>query len=154
LLALLLLLLQLRGRESSLSTRVRPRVGAAIEGVSPSRLVTSTIPSLEGRTFRTVGTDAEGEATAETVFEYHEEGGVVWARYSGGSVRLGYLVGLRTADEMDFRYSQLSATGETANGHCHTTISQLPDGRIRFMEDWTWESKPGSGINVTEESSQ
>lgn len=114
----------------------------------------SRIPSLEGRTFRTVGTDVEGEATADTVFEYHEEDSVVWARYSGGSVRLGYLVGLRTGDEMDFRYSHLSATGETANGHCHTTISELPDGRLRFTEDWTWESKPGSGTNITEESPQ
>jgi hypothetical protein len=120
-----------------------------------ARLVTDrTIPSLDGRTFRTFGTDSEGEATADTVFDYHEDDGVVWARYSGGSVRLGYLVGLRTGDEMDFRYSQLNTAGETANGHCHTTITQLPDGRLRFTEEWTWESKPGSGTNVTEESPQ
>lgn len=112
----------------------------------------STIPSLEGRTFRTFGTDAEGEATADTVFEYHEEDGLVWARYSGGSVRLGYLVGRRAGDELDFRYTQLNMTGETANGHCHTTITELDDGRLRLTEDWTWESKPGSGRNVTEES--
>ena len=111
-----------------------------------------TITSLEGRTFRTFGTDTEGEATADTVFEYHEDEGVVWARYRGGSVRLGYLVGVRTGDELDFRYSQLSTAGETANGHCHTRIARLHDGRLRFTEDWTWESKPGSGRNITEEA--
>ena len=74
----------------------------------------ATVPSLEGRTFHTVGTHAAGEATAETLFEYHEDDGVVWARYSGGTVVLGYIVGVRTEDELDIRYSQLSTGGESA----------------------------------------
>ena len=78
---------------------------------------------------------------------------MVWARCRGGSVRLGYPVGLRTDhDQMDFRYSQLNTAGETASGHCRTTITMPPDGRLRLSEDWTWESKPGSGTSVTEES--
>ena len=113
-----------------------------------------TVPSLEGRTFHTVGTHAQGEATAETLFEYHEDDGVVWARYSGGSVRLGYIVGVRTGDELDIRYSQLNTAGETASGRCHTTMTTLPDGRISLSEDWAWETKPGSGSHVTEEVPQ
>jgi hypothetical protein len=99
-----------------------------------------------------MGTHAEGEATTATLFEYHEEDDVVWARYSGGSVRLGYIVGLRTGDELDIRYSQLNTAGETASGRCHTTMTSLPDGRISLFEDWAWETKPGSGTHVTEES--
>ena len=95
---------------------------------------------------------AEGEASADTVFQYHEEDCVVWARYSGGAVRLGYLVGLRTGDQMDFRYSQLNAAGETASGRCRTTITTLADGRLRLSEDWEWETKPGSGTSIVEES--
>jgi hypothetical protein len=53
---------------------------------------------------------------APTRSSSHEDDGVVWARYSGGNVRLGYLVGLRTCDQMDFRYSQLNAAGEAASG--------------------------------------
>lgn len=117
-------------------------------------MVDPTIPSLEGQTFHTVGTDDAGEASADTLFEYHEEDGVVWARYRGGSVRLGYIVGLRTGDELDIRYSQLSTVGESASGRCHTTMTTLPDGRIRLTEDWSWETKTGSGTNVTEELPQ
>ena len=113
-----------------------------------------TVPSLEGRTFRTTGTHHEGEASADTVFEYHEDDGVVWARYSGGSVRLGYIVGVRTGNELEIRYSQLNTAGEMASGRCRTTMTTLPDGRIRFFEDWAWETKPGSGTHVTEESPQ
>ena len=108
-------------------------------------------PSLEGKRFHTSEMDDQGEASAETIFDYHEEGDLIWARYQGGAVRLGFLVGTRSGDQLDFRYSQLSETGETSTGHCLTTISTLPDGRIRLSEEWSWESKPGSGTSVTEE---
>lgn len=95
---------------------------------------------------------AHGEASTATVFEYHEDGDVVWARYHGGSVRLGFLVGTRAGDRLEFRYSQLSAGGETSNGRCSTAISVLPDGRIRLSEDWAWESKAGTGTSAAEET--
>ena len=54
---------------------------------------------------------AGGEASAATVFEYHERDSLVWASYQGGSVRLGFLVGTRAGDSLDFRYSQLNDQG-------------------------------------------
>jgi hypothetical protein len=109
--------------------------------------------SLDGRIFRGAGDKAEaGEASAATVFEYHEEDdGVIWARYEGGMVRLGFLVGRRDGERLEFRYTQLNVEGATSNGRCSTTITILSDGRIRLDEDWSWESKPGSGINAVEE---
>jgi hypothetical protein len=95
----------------------------------------------------------EGEAGAETVFEYHEDGDLIWARYAGGAVHLGFLVGTREDDRLDFRYSQLNEQGETSNGRCSTTISSLPDGRLRLSEEWARESKTGSGVSVEEEVS-
>jgi hypothetical protein len=107
--------------------------------------------SLEGKRFRVAAMAEFGEASAETVFEYHENGDLIWARYQGGAVRLGYLVGTRDGDRLDFRYSQLNRSGETANGHCSTTLSVLSDGRLHLDETWSWESKPGSGTSAAEE---
>ena len=107
--------------------------------------------SLDGRRFRVSAMGAEGEASEATVFEYHEHDGVVWARYEGGAVRLGFLVGTRQDDRVHLRYSQLNDSGETSNGRCSTTISTLPDGRLRLDEDWEWESKPGAGTSAAEE---
>jgi hypothetical protein len=116
------------------------------------RLLMDPSPSLDGRTFRVVEIGDAGEADAETVFEYHEHETVVWARYHGGAVRLGFLVGTRDRDHIDFRYSQLSHGGETASGHCSSAISVLPDGRVRLDEVWTWESKSGAGTSAIEET--
>ena len=76
----------------------------------------SDAPSLDGRRFRHAEMSAEGEGSEETVFEYHERHGVIWARYEGGAVHLGFLVGTRDGDRLDFRYSQLNESGETASG--------------------------------------
>ena len=94
---------------------------------------------------------AEGEASSATVFEYHEHDDAIWARYEGGAVRLGFLVGTRRGDSLEFRYSQLNHDGETSSGRCSTTITVLQDGRLRLAEEWAWESKPGAGKSAAEE---
>jgi hypothetical protein len=116
-----------------------------------SSVAGSDAASLDGRVFRVAAMGAAGEASEATHFEYHEQDGLVWARYEGGAVRLGFLVGIREGDSLDFRYSQLNEDGETSNGHCSTTISTLPDGRLRLDEEWTWESRPGAGASAVEE---
>jgi hypothetical protein len=108
-------------------------------------------PSLDGHRFRVAEMVEGGEASAATVFEYHEHGDLVWARYEGGAVRLGFLVGTRAGDRIDFRYSQLNEDGETSSGRCSSQITTLPDGRLRLDEVWVWESKPGEGTSAIEE---
>jgi hypothetical protein len=108
--------------------------------------------SIDGLTF--CGADEKpeaGEATADTVFEYHENDGVIWARYEGGPVVLGFLVGTRNGDRLDFRYSQLNDKGETASGRCVSNISVLQDGRVKLDQDWAWETRAGAGQDAIEE---
>jgi hypothetical protein len=109
------------------------------------------LPSLEGRRFRGAGTSAGGEVDDSTLFEYHEQEGIVWARYEGGAVLLGFLVGTRDGDDLEFRYSQVNGRGETSNGRCSSRISVLTDGRLRLEERWAWESRPGEGTSAVEE---
>lgn len=110
-----------------------------------------TAPSLDGRRFQDVSGDRSGDVGADTIFDYHQDGHVVWARYAGGSVVLGFLVGTRHADTLSFRYSHLTTDGETANGQCKSTITVLPDGRLECRERWQWESRPGVGTSVIRE---
>ena len=107
--------------------------------------------SLDGRRFAAADQAPAGEVDAETVFEYHEDGDLVWARYAGGAVRLGHLVGLRRRDVVEFRYSQLNTSGETSSGFCRSTIEVLAYGRVRLHETWRWESRPGKGTSIVDE---
>jgi hypothetical protein len=109
-----------------------------------------TAPSLDGRRFAAVA-NVGGEVGADTIFEYQERDGEVWATYCGGAVRRGFVVGTRTGDTLDIRYVQLNDSGETSNGYCRSAIHVLPDGRLRLDEQWQWESRPGGGTSVVEE---
>jgi len=107
-------------------------------------------PSLDGRWFRSAAAVVGGEVGAATRFAYHQDGDLVWARYEGGEVRLGFLVGTRTQDRLDFRYTHVNGAGETATGHCASEIVVTAQG-LRLHETWSWESRPGSGTSVLEE---
>ncbi|MEV6951080.1 hypothetical protein [Streptomyces sp. NPDC051183] len=107
--------------------------------------------SLDGLTLVPVADQAPGQVGRQTRFEYHEQDGRVWAEYSGGDVIRGYLVGTRAQDTVDFRYVQLRPDGTTASGHCVSLVTELPDGRVRLEETWTWESREGSGTSTVEQ---
>ena len=108
-------------------------------------------PSLDGRRFRSAADVQGGDVGTETVFEYAEADGIVHARYGGGAIRLGFLVGTRDGDTLRFRYAQVRTDGTTATGRCESRIEALGDGRVRLHETWAWESQDGAGTSVVEE---
>ena len=110
-----------------------------------------TTPSLNGRRFRALAAVEGGDVGKDTIFDYRQEDDVVYAKYAGGDVRLGFLVGLRSGETIEFRYIQLRSDGSTASGRCRSRVEVLADGRLRLHESWQWESQPGAGSSVVEE---
>ncbi len=109
------------------------------------------VRSLDGLVMAPVEDQAPGQVGTRTRFTYQEKDGVIRASYAGGDVVRGELVGTREGDVLDFRYVQLKTDGGTASGHCVSEIVELPDGRIRLLETWEWESRPGKGTSVVEQ---
>jgi hypothetical protein len=118
--------------------------------------------SLDGLVLAPVADQAPGQVGTRTRFEYHEQDGRIWAEYAGGDIARGHLVGTRRADRLDFIPRSLKGTGgtptvqlkqdgATSSGHCVSTVTELPDGRVRLDETWEWESREGSGTSVVEE---
>jgi hypothetical protein len=81
-----------------------------------------------------VSTAEEGEVNAETLFEFAQDGSVVSARYAGGHVRIGYLVGTVSAEGIRFRYAQVDMDGRLDGGYSICELSRMADGRIRLQE--------------------
>jgi len=93
-----------------------------------SEVSAAPAPSLDGRRFRSAADVQGGDVGTETVFEYAEADGIVHARYGGGAIRLGFLVGTRDGDTLRFRYAQVRADGTTATGRCESRVEALRDG--------------------------
>lgn len=113
-----------------------------------------TAPSVDGRVFTSVSNDADGDVGDETSFWFEQAGDLIHARYYGGSVRLGHLVGRHLGETLDFRYAHVTTDGETATGRSVDRIERLDDDRLRLHESWEWDSKPGSGSSVLEERAE
>jgi hypothetical protein len=110
-----------------------------------------TPPSLDGRRFRALANSPGGQVAAETEFVFAQEGHVVHARYRGGEITLGFLVGVAREDTIEFRYVHLDRAGAISSGRSVDTIEVLPDGRLRLHERWEWESRDGGGTSILEE---
>ncbi|PPF56521.1 hypothetical protein C5B94_03125 [Clavibacter michiganensis] len=105
------------------------------------------MPSLNNYRFAAVRDTVGGEVGPETVFDYRELDGEVWATYAGGAVRRGFLVGTRAGDTLAFRYCQLNQDGDTSTGSCVSEITRDINGKLRMTETWAWESQPGHGTS-------
>ena len=107
--------------------------------------------SLDGIRMRVVSTAEGGEVNSETLFEFAQDGSVVSARYAGGKVQLGYLVGTISAEILSFRYAQVDYNGRLDGGYSTCEIGRMADGRLRLAEHFKWDSREGSGTNIYEE---
>jgi hypothetical protein len=109
--------------------------------------------NYDNRRFVSVANTDNGEVTSDTIFQYHQDGDLVWATYRGGSVVFGALIAKADdAGRLEMRYQHLNAAGELMTGLCRSTPERLPDGRLRLREVWQWTSGDGSrGESVIEE---
>jgi hypothetical protein len=109
--------------------------------------------NYNNRKFRPVTNSESGDAGADTVFHYHQDGPVVWAEYSGGQVIRGQLMATCAENGiLDMRYQHVNAAGELMTGICRSAPDVLPDGRLRLREKWQWTSGDRSdGESVIEE---
>lgn len=107
--------------------------------------------SLDGIKMHVVSTADVGEVNQDTIVDFTQEGNLLSARYAGGKVRLGYLVGMMQAASGSFRYAQIDNEGRIDGGSSTFEIARTDSGRLRLVEHFRWDSRPGTGTNVFEE---
>jgi hypothetical protein len=102
----------------------------------------------DGRRFTPVG--------GGPVATWRQDGATVTARFSGGPVVAGFLLGtVGPGGVVDAAYGQLLAEGDAGEplvqaGRCTTTPQVLPDGRLRMREEWH-RTDGSSGVSYLEE---
>jgi hypothetical protein len=125
-------------------------LGAIAAGVDSTAPTLESL-SLDGVCMRPVAATGHGEVDRETLFSFSQQGPVVSARYSGGAVQLGFLIGTLSEDRLAWRYVQADQAGRLDGGHALCELLRLPDRRVRLTEHFSWDSREGSGSNVLEQ---
>ena len=99
--------------------------------------------SFEGKTFILLQNSDAGESSEETIFEYDQEGDLVTADYSGGSIRHGKIIGKLNNDRLDLIYQCLTTDGELKSGTAVGKIEFNEDHQMVLKLDWEWLIKGG-----------
>lgn len=109
--------------------------------------------NYNGKRFRSVSNTDNGEVNEETIFNYYQEGSIVWADYSGGNIRKGTLIAKVDDDgNLDMRYSHVNIAAEIMTGKCFSKPIVLDNGKVRLYETWEWTSGDHStGNSIVEE---
>ena len=136
---------------------VADRVLETVRGLADRREVVGARKDraglLHGLMLRVVSSDKAGDVDPATTLAFEQAGPMTWARYEGGKVRLGFLLGALSGSRLECRYVQMANDGQIDGGHSTCVVGVMPDGRVRVTERFQWDTRYGSGTNVFEEIS-
>jgi hypothetical protein len=108
--------------------------------------------NLDGLEMYVISTASSGVVGSGTRLRFTQRGNRVAARYGGGAVTRGWLVGRLHGAELVFRYLQREEAGGIHGGRSVCEVKRLDDGRTRIVEHFTWRTRSGSGTNVFDEA--
>lgn len=107
--------------------------------------------NLDGVVMRVSSTHDRGVVDAKTRLYFAQKGSRVFARYGGGSVTRGCLVGTLSGSELVFRYIQLEDSGQIHAGRSICEVQRTAQTGLRVIEHFTWSTRGGSGTNIFNE---
>lgn len=87
---------------------------------------------LDGASLVAESNSDEGQEGQGTVFEYPQDGDMIWAEHPGGAVHHGHLVDRGEGDRLEFRYVRLDRDGVTSTEYCASLIE--PGEMLRLHE--------------------
>jgi hypothetical protein len=106
--------------------------------------------SFDGKAMRASSTAPNGVIDEKTIFHFQQIGNLITAKYAGGKVKTGFLIGKMIDDKFEFHYTQMHEDESLNGGHSLCEIEITEDGRIRLIEHFEWTSGK-KGINIIEE---
>ena len=106
---------------------------------------------LDGLEMCVSSTATNGVVGSDTRLRLTQRGHRVVARYSGGRVERGWLVGRLQDSELVCRYVQRESGDEIHGGRSVCQVERLSDERTRIVEHFRWSTRNGSGTNVFDE---
>ncbi|MDF3310686.1 hypothetical protein P3H15_37370 [Rhodococcus sp. T2V] len=87
------------------------------------------------------------------IAQYHQQGNLVWADFSGGNVRRGTVNGTCDSEGiLGLAYTMVLVSGEVVVGYTLSTPESDASGRIRLREEWErYGASATTGISYLEE---
>lgn len=95
--------------------------------------------NLNNKKFKAQANSANGEVSGQTLFQYYQEGEIIWADYAGGEIIRGSIIGKYTNEDFfEFTYQHINSNFELMTGKCKSYPRIDDRGKIIVDEHWQW----------------
>jgi GNAT superfamily N-acetyltransferase len=120
------------------------------KSLAPDELATNY--NFHNKQFDVVVNDGvDVEVTTDTVFNFYQNGALLYAEYKGGKVKYGEIFGLIDGASVQFYYSQVNIEGGTNSGSSTDEIKVLQQNKLQLIDSWAWKNKSGTGLCILQE---
>jgi hypothetical protein len=110
------------------------------------------VKTLDKIKMTVIQTAKNGVVNSDTIFTFQQSANIVYGEYTGGKIQKGLLVGQINENVFKFSYCQLQTDGTLDNGASSCELSIDKSGKIRLVENFEWNSRPGEhGVNIFQE---
>ncbi len=90
------------------------------------------------KNFALLQNSANGKVTGETVFKYKQNGDLVTADYSGGTIKYGKIIAILKGDELEMIYQCVTTDNQLKAGKAIAKITLTDDGNMKLSLNWEW----------------
>jgi len=95
--------------------------------------------NLDKKIFKALSNSENGEVNDDTVFYYSQKENIISAKYSGGEIIKGNLIGKQLENgQFDFVYHHINKDGQLKIGKCLSTAILQDNRKIKLFEKWQW----------------
>ena len=102
--------------------------------------------NLHGKRMNVVETAGNGVVNHETIFVFNQTNNIVTAKYSGGLVQRGFLIGKLDSKNLHFKYAQEHKDGNIAGGESNCEIKMGKDETLQLVEHFDWANRKGKNV--------
>jgi len=96
-----------------------------------------------------IQTAENGIVNKETIFLFEQDAHTVKAHYSGGRIRMGYLIGQLNNDILKFTYCQQRTSGELDHGASECVVSiDSSTGKVKLVEQFRMDTESSTEIGT------
>jgi len=99
--------------------------------------------NFNNKTFVLLENSENGKVNSDTVFKYKQEGNIVTADYSGGTVAYGKIIAVLKEGVLDMLYQCVTTDNELKAGKAIAEISFSKENKLKLSLNWQWLNDEG-----------
>ena len=98
--------------------------------------------NFNNKTFLLVENSENGKVNSETIFKYQQNGNLVTADYSGGTIKYGKIIANLVENKLHMLYQCITNNNELKAGKAIANISINAHDKIKLTLNWEWLNEP------------